>query len=66
MDKTKKKLSDTEGLIQGMKDKVAEAHATMERSLKEHQERTKQIEEEFNNKERDLRDRLRQQMDQLI
>ena len=49
-----------------MKDKVAEAHATMERSLKEHQERTKQIEEEFNNKERDLRERLRQQMDQLI
>ena len=26
----KKKLSDTEGLIQGMKDKVAEAHAKME------------------------------------
>lgn len=49
-----------------MKDKVAEAHATMERSLKEHQERTKQIEEEFNNKEVELRNSLRQQMDQLI
>lgn len=47
MDKTKKKLSDTEGLIQGMKDKVAEAQATMEISLKEHQERTRQIEEDF-------------------
>ena len=49
-----------------MKDKVTEAHATMERSLMEHQERTKQIEEEFNNKEFNLRDSLKQQMDKLI
>ena len=49
-----------------MKDRVAEAHATMERSLREHEARTKQIEEEFINKETDLRNHLRQQMDQLI
>ena len=46
-------------MIQGMKDKVTEAHATMERSLKEHQERTRQIEEEFVQKESDLRNNLR-------
>ena len=66
LDKTQRKLSDTEGLIQGMKDKVIEAHAAMEQSLREHQARTKQIEEEYLAKEADLRDRLRITMDQLI
>ena len=49
-----------------MKDKVIEAHAAMEQSLREHQARTKQIEEEYLAKEADLRDRLRITMDQLI
>ena len=43
-----------------MKDKVTEAHATMERSLREHEERTREIEAEYDQKETDLRDRLRQ------
>ena len=42
-----------------MKDKVAEAHAAMEQSLREHQARTKQIEEEYAVNEANLRDRLR-------
>lgn len=38
MDQTKTSLRETQGQIQGMKDKVAEAHATMERVVREHRE----------------------------
>ena len=38
----------------------------MEQSLKEHQERTRQVEEEYVQKEKEMRDRLKNQMDQLI
>ena len=37
---TQEKLNHVSGQIQGMKDQVKEAHATMDRSLKEHQRRT--------------------------
>ena len=59
LEKTKEKLKQTEALIQGMRDKVTEAQARMEQSLKEHQERTRQVEEEYAQKEKDLRGRLR-------
>ena len=38
LDQTKTSLRETQGQIQGMKDKVAEAHATMERVVREHRE----------------------------
>lgn len=47
-------LKYTEGLIAGMEEKVKEAQARTERSLKEHQERTAKIERDFMNKEQRL------------
>ena len=46
-----------------MKDQVKEAHATMEKSLKEHKRRTEEVENEYATKERNLHSSLRKKMD---
>ena len=59
-------LRETQGQIQGMKDKVAEAHATMERVVREHKELNERLELEYSEKDRRLKDNLKAQMNNLI
>ena len=49
-----------------MKDRVAEAHQTMEKAVREHKELNERLEREFEEKDRRLKDSLRSQMDKLI
>ena len=49
-----------------MKDKVAEAHAQMEKAVREHKELNERLEREYDEKDRRLKDSLRKQMDRLI
>lgn len=49
-----------------MKDRVAEAQATMERAVSEHKELNSRLEREYDEKDRRLKDSLRKQMDRLI
>ena len=42
-----------------MKDKVAEAHATMERVVREHRELNEKLEHEYSEKDRRLKDSLK-------
>ena len=60
------KLQYTEGLIQGMKDQVADAEARTAQSLREHQERTAKIEQDFSSKEQRLQRNLRETLDRMI
>lgn len=57
------KLSRVESQIQSYKDRVADAERTMMKSLEEHRARTKQIEEEYHEKETRLQQNLRRQME---
>jgi hypothetical protein len=52
-------VKQREGEIQGMHERVKNAELRCEESLKEHQRRTKEIEAQFNEKERVLQDQLR-------
>ena len=63
---TKTSLRETQGQIQGMKDKVAEANATMERVVREHRELNEKLEFEYSEKDRRLKDNLKAQMNNLI
>lgn len=56
---TKKKLEQTEGQIQGMKDRVAEAHKAMDKAVREHKELNERLEREFAEKDRRLKDSLK-------
>ena len=49
-----------------MKDQVKQAHETMEQCIKEHQEKTMAIEQDYREKERQLHSTLRKKMDMLI
>ena len=49
-----------------MKDKVAEAHTTMERVIKEHKELNERLELEYTEKDKRLKDNLKAQMNKLI
>ena len=52
--------------IQGMHDRVNQAELNCEKSLKEHQRRTAEIEQQFKEKEKHLQDQLRKQMQRMI
>ncbi len=49
-----------------MQDRVQEAHATMDKVVREHKELNERLEREYGDKDRRLRDSLRLQMDKLI
>ena len=63
---TKTTLRETQGQIQGMKDRVAEANATMERVVREHKELNERLELEYSEKDRRLKNSLKAQMNNLI
>jgi molybdopterin-biosynthesis enzyme MoeA-like protein len=49
-----------------MHDRVAQAERKCEESLREHQRRTKEIEDQFKEKEKSLQENLRKQMQRMI
>ena len=49
-----------------MKDRVAEAQATMERAVREHNELNERLQREYDEKDHKLKKSLRSQMDRLI
>ena len=59
-------LSSKDYEIQTMQNRVKEAEAIMEREKQICKERIHEIEHEFNEKERNLQDRLKRDMNQLI
>ena len=52
-------ITDREATIQGMHDRVRDAELRSEESLKEHQRRTGEIEEQYRAKEKLMQDSLR-------
>ena len=66
LEHTTAQLREVSGQIQGMKDRVAEAQATMEKAVREHKDLNERLEREYDEKDRRLKDTLRKQMDRLI